>query len=155
MHRYLATLLAAAAVALLAASAGQATPPSSGTGTIVIASDTTTNVRQADGNTFITQSETGVLTGVLSGPYTLERTITVFADGATSIHATATCACTVAGRTGILTDTVNGRGAAGEPIVAQLTITGATGGLDGLHGEGTVVAGGAGITYTLSYHFDP
>jgi hypothetical protein len=155
MHRSLATFFAAAAVALLAATAAQATPPAHGTGAIVIASDTTTNVKQAGGTTFITQSETGTLTGVLSGAYTLERTITVFADGATSIHATATCACTVAGRTGVLTDTVNGRGAAGEPIVAQLTITSSSGGLEGLHGEGTVTAGASEITYSLQYHFDP
>jgi hypothetical protein len=157
MRTYALSLLAAAAVAVCAVGAATATSPADGSGTIVIGTDVTTNVRHADGNTFLTQTETGVLTGTLSGPYTLERTITLFSNGSVSIHADATCTCTVDGKTGTTTAVVNGRGKAGEPAVDHLTITGATDGLAGFHAQGTIVAepGGGPITYTLRYHFDP
>jgi hypothetical protein len=59
--------------------------------------------------------------------------------------------------TGTATEVVNGQGKADEPLVAHLTITGASGGLVGLHGEATIVGqpNNGPIAYTIRYHFDP
>jgi len=63
-------LLVVAAAAVLAAVPASATPPSSVSDTFTVVAFTTTDIRTANGNTFITGTRTAVISGTFTGTAT-------------------------------------------------------------------------------------
>lgn len=123
-----------------------------GNGTIV-------SVEHAAGNTIITATEVQPITGALDGVRVAEG-ITIFhADGTFEAHDTGTFTGTVGGRTGtlVISGASSGVGNAGTGIIVG---HGGTGGLTGLHLEGTfqpVITGptSAEGPIQVQYHFEP
>lgn len=98
------------------------------------------SVRQADGNTIVTATEVQTLTGVLAGTFTAHDTGTI--DGRTG-------SITISGAS-------SGTGTTGT---GQIVGDGGTGGLAGLHLQGTfqpviTSATTAEGSYSIQFHFD-
>lgn len=140
-------------LALLEASA-TATPPTSASGSFV-ATQIPTNVRTADGNTFITTDLTESITGTYNGAIVGESHLVLHADGSGDLHGEFVCTCTIAGQgSGALTFRFAGTGAGGT-FEGQYRIVASSGGLAGTHGLGRFSVTGSAGTYSGSQHYEP
>jgi hypothetical protein len=161
MHRRTYTLLAS--VLLLApiswlgfAAPAAASPPQVATGTFTTLSDLLTPFRIADGNIFPDEVLSLAYAGDLTGMATDTDTLVVHSDGSYEGHGTEVgTSVTLGGRTGGFTAAFVFRGS-GVPYSGTLIFTGGTGGLAGLHGEGTFQGDAFGNqTYSYRYWFAP
>jgi hypothetical protein len=140
---------------LLPAGANASTLPA-GSGSFT-ATGQVISIRQADGNTIVTATEVQSLTGVLTGTRVASGTMTFHPDGTFTAHDSGTFTGTVDGRTGsiVISGASSGTGNSGS---GQLVGDRGTGGLAGLHLEGTfqpVITGPttAEGTYSVQFHF--
>src|SRR6476620_8811234 len=124
------TGVAAAAIAATAAAA----PPTAASGTIANVAATFNSVRQAGGNLIIELSATAAYTGTFTGTSTLNGILVIHADGSANFHGVEKFTGTVNGVA--VTDTLHPTGHNEADLVVHetRTVTGATGGLAGLHG---------------------
>ncbi len=137
-------------LALVLTAPALATQPTTGTGFFFpVADPVITDIKTANGNTFITQIVVYNLTGVIEGVYIQEERIKVDANGLAIVQASGNCdPCMVGGQTGTAEIRVIGK----KDGTGQFTIVGGTGGLANLHGHGTFNS----LTgeFAFSYHFD-
>ena len=122
----------------------------SGTFTFVLTSSS--HIGTAGGDSFDLQVSSITSVGGVTGVATDTQTVVTRADGSINADGTEVCSsCTIGGRTGSyiaaysLTVSVSG------VVAGHLTFTTGSGGLAGLHGEGTFTAG----TYSYNYRFAP
>jgi hypothetical protein len=139
--RRLLTLLLAAGATLVVVQPAAASTPTAAAGTFFfVAAPVPSNFRTADGNTFVTLFfPAGVLTGDFTGTFTEQLQVVTHSDGSQNVHGNATCTCAVAGRTGVLVfDNITGTTNPSGVGNAHFVLSG-SGGLAGLHGQGTAV----------------
>jgi hypothetical protein len=155
--RRLGALLAAVLLSLGLAQPVGASTPVVGTGTITVTpgSFQVTSAHQADGNTIITYTDAGFFSGAISGAYTETGTVITHADGSQNIRGDDACTCTVLGRTGAYEDSFWATGSAATGFASGSVVVSGSGGLAGLHGEGTFQGTFALTTYSAKLHFDP
>ncbi len=151
-------------IALLMLTPAHATPPTTLTGTAKTLTFVTTETRTADGNTFLSATITGVLSGGLEGTDVGTNDIIILSSGQVILRADVTFTGTVNGSgpgtasiTSIAQGTMVSGGGGDVAFQGQFVIGNGTGGLAGLHGEGTVQhsPGSVGSTYSVLVHFDP
>jgi hypothetical protein len=149
--------LAISAVAGVVTVTAAATPPSAISGTGTVTTTTATVIRVTDGNTFLAGHDTGAIAGSFAGTWETDYTIIVHSSGLVHVvHGTFTCTCAVAGRSGSFTIRFEGPLSRSGVLELHGPITGATGGLAGLHSNVTVDAVfGVGFTYSGTAHFAP
>jgi hypothetical protein len=98
-----------------------------------------------------------VVTGDITGNFTEQLHFVTHPDGSQNLQGNATCACAVGGRTGTLVfDNIAGTTNTSGVSEAHFVLSG-SGGLAGLHGQGTAVVsptpqGPFGV-YTAQYSF--
>jgi hypothetical protein len=150
------TFLGMVLAALLLTQPALATTPSEGSGTFTFAATPTSPPRTAGGNTFLTLTGTEAISGAITGAATVDFTQVIHSSGESNSNGLITCACVVGGRSGMAVFRFEGSGAfrAADPFAGQFVVLSASGGLSGLHGEGTFSAIGGGGTYTFRWHFD-
>jgi len=152
-------LVTFALFAVLALGAGSATasPPANATGSFTILTDTFTPIRTAGCVSFANEAATLVYTsGPLTGPAADTDLSITYCDGSfAGVHGIEVCsACTLDGRTGDFTAEFVYSGS-GTNASGSFTVLSATGGLAGLHLQGTFLDFANGNTYSYNYHFDP
>lgn len=155
------TLLLATGAAVVAVQPAAASTPIPVAGTFFfIAAPVTSDFRTADGNAFVTLFfPAGVVTGDITGSFSEQLHVVTHADGSQNVQGNATCTCAVGGRTGTLVfDNIAGTANASGVSEANFVLSG-SGGLAGLHGQGTAIVsptprGPLGV-YTAQYSFDP
>ena len=126
----------AAALALLPATTASAAP-NLATGGFVFVSDTQIPTAFPGGNVVLSEQSVLQYSGDLSGIAYDTDTFVVHADGSFQGWGTEVCSpCSLGRHAGTFTSTFTFRGA-GDSYIGRETITGATGGLAGLHGSGT------------------
>jgi len=136
-----------------AQSAAASGPPESSSGTFgPTGAPAAVSVRTADGNTFRTvTARPGRFTGTFTGAYSEDLRLVFHADGSFNFAAELTCQCTVDGKTGTMTIRLDGTGSPAA-FDAHYRIIAATGGLEGLQGQGTL-SGPVPSTYSGEHHF--
>jgi len=153
------TLLGAAmaVAALLVGSPASGSTPVAFKGTFQNISVVTTDFRQADGNTFISQTVQVVYAGDLSGQVVEQIDLVIHPNGSLNFKGVDVCACTLAGRSGTVVSPFSGTGDASGAASGRFTLKGATGGLANLHGVGTFQSstGGSSGPFSGVYHLDP
>jgi hypothetical protein len=143
---------------LLLTPLASASTPTTGSGRFT-STATNISVSQADGNTIVTATETQILSGFFRGARVAEGVEVIHPDGTFNAHDTGTFTGTAAGRSGtvVITGSSTGVGDSGSgQLVAEL----GTGGLAGLHAQGTFQPTITGPTttagtYSVQFHFDP
>lgn len=151
----------AAACAAVLTPAAAASKRVTATGSFTILTDNFTPIRTADGNTFAAETATLVYTsGALTGPAVDTDTSITYKDGSfKGVHGVEVCTgCTLAGRTGDFTAVFTYAGvptATGFKYSGPFTVISATGGLAGLHLQGTFQGNEVGNTYSYHYSFGP
>ncbi len=157
MHKRLIVVLAAMVVSFAFPFVAFASPPVHTTFSGTLLSHTQTPIRSADGNLTFSAVDVVAFTGSVTGTATDTYTLTVHPDGSITGHGIETCAaCTIGGRTGSYTENFSFTATANFATFAgQFAITSGSGGLDGLHGEGTFQGAGFSETINLNYHFEP
>ena len=98
----------AAFVVLLSPTAASATEPQIARGTFDFAVVAVTSVHPADGNLLITQTLRGSFAGDASGSVDEVEQLVVHPTGEVEFRGTDVCSCTVAARSGTLTDRFEG-----------------------------------------------
>lgn len=146
--------LALAAVTAAAAAPAAATPPSSVTGTFAAVTVTPTSSRTADGNTFIRLLRTGVIAGTFTGTTIDTLTLVMHSNGTTSIRGEGTCVCTVGGLSGTFDYRFEGSGAFPTSASGQFVVGDGTGGLEGLHAQGSFSGDFFVANLDGQFHFD-
>jgi hypothetical protein len=152
MHKLLFLVVTAAAA--LAATPASATPPSPAPGTFAVVSATTTNVRMADGNTFITVSRTALISGTFTGTATDTVLLVMHSNGTTSARGAGTCVCSIEGRAGTFDYRFQGSGTFPTSLSGRYVVGHGTGGLEGIHAEGPFSGTFFAATLGGQYHFD-
>jgi hypothetical protein len=146
--------VAVASASLLAVPAS-ATPPSTSTGTFAVVTATTTDVRTAGGNTFVTVARTALISGTFNGTAVDTIKLVMHANGTTSVHGDGTCACSIGARAGTFDYSFRGSGTFPDVLSGTYVVGHGTAGLEGLHAEGPF----AGTFFVASlggqHHFDP
>jgi hypothetical protein len=138
----------------LLAQVAVATPPTEASGGFVSV-QTVTDVRTADGNTFLTTRDTQVVSGTYSGTTAGESHIILHADGSGNAHGEFVCTCTIAGLgSGTLELKYVGI-ISGANFEGQYRVVGSSGALAGTHGVGRFKAVGVVGTYSGSHHSHP
>ncbi len=152
-----APIMAFAAAVLAVTAPASATTGTAFSSTFQNTSSVTTSFRQADGNTFISQTVQVVYAGDLSGPVVEYIDIVVHPDGSLNAKGEDVCACTLAGtgRSGTIGLAFSATGDATGFVSGRFVFTGGTGGLAGMHGVGTFEANGSSGPFSGSYHFEP
>ena len=148
----------AASVVLLSPTAASASEPQIAHGTFDFAVVAVTSAHQADGNLLITQTLRGSFAGDASGSVDEVEQLVVHPTGEVELRGTDVCSCTVAGRSGTLTDRFEGQVAADGQLRGTVRSISSNGGLTGLHFEGDIAGPTTGPnagTYTIRLHFDP
>jgi Protein of unknown function (DUF3224) len=145
--------LVAAAIAAGAAPAS-ASPPSPVAGTFAVVTATTTDVRTADGNTFITVIRTAALSGTFTGTSTDTVRIVMHSNGTTSANGVGTCVCSIEGRTGTFDYRFRGSGTFPTSLSGRYVVGHGTAGLEGLHAEGPFSGTFLVAQVGGRYHFD-
>jgi hypothetical protein len=157
MHRFISVV---AGIGLLLATNGVALagPPAAASGTFAVSAITHFALRPAGAATFIEQRTEGVVWGTLSGTFEDELQAVVTPSGLVIAQGTMTCACTIDGKSGMLTLVQVSRG----PLEAQTfegkaIITGGSGAVSGYRGvldlHGTVDPNGlATMQYSGQVH---
>jgi hypothetical protein len=152
--RKLLFLFVVVAAAALTAVPASATPPSPVTGTFAVTSAITTSVRTADGNTFITVQRTALISGTFTGTATDTVLLVMHSNGTTSARGEGTCVCTVGALAGTFDYHFQGSGTFPTSLSGQFVVGHGTGGLEGLHAQGSF----SGTFFVASldgqYHFD-
>jgi len=147
-----------AVAALLVGSPGSASTHAAFNGTFQNTSAVITDFRQADGNTFISQTVQVVYAGGLSGSVVEQIDLVIHPDGSLNFNGVDVCVCTLAGtgRSGTIVFPFSGTGDATGAATGRFTIKG-TGSLANLHGVGTFQSsnGGSSGGFSGVYHFDP
>jgi len=94
-----------------------------------------TSFRQADGNTFITQSVQVNYYGDIYGPVVSQTYLVIHPDGTLTGHGTDVCSCTVAstGASGTITVPWVVKGDVGGNVIVRIWTREGTGGLENLH----------------------
>lgn len=143
---------------LLLAQVANASTPATGSGSFT-STATNISVRQADGDTIITATETQILTGFFNGTPVAEGVQVIHPDGTFNAHDTGTFTGTADGKSGTVVITGSSSGA-GDSGTGQLVAELGTGELAGLHAQGTfqpTITGPttAAGTYSVQFHFDP
>ena len=142
----------------IGATSATATPPATATGSFPILTDTFTPVRlqKAGCVSYYNENATLVYSGDLTGPATDTDTAIVYCDGSfAGVNGIEVCsACTLDGRTGDFTAAFHYAGS-GVNYSGTLVVLHASGGLTGLHLQGTFQGDAGGNTYSYSYHFAP
>ena len=135
-------------------SAAASGPPESSSGTFgPTGAPAAVAVRTADGNTILTvTARPGRFTGTFTGAYSENLRIVRHADGSFNFAAEVTCLCTVDGMTGTMTIKLDGTGTPTGSFDAHYRIIAASGGLEGLQGQGTL-SGPTPSTYSGEHHF--
>ncbi len=154
----LALLMCFSAASLAFVTAAGATPPTPASGNETFTSLTPTLLRVADGNSYFANSATGTITGTITGTWTAEFMTLIYPSGEfIASDGTFVCTCSVAGHSGTFTTRFEGKGAVGPlpTLSVQFEAIAATGGLEGLHLNGTGEQVGATVTYSATFHFDP
>ena len=146
-----------AVAALLVGSPGSASTHAAFNGTFQNTSAVITDFRQADGNTFISETVHVVYAGDLSGSVVEQIDLVIHPNGSLNFNGVDVCACTLAGRSGTVVFPFSGTGDASGASGGRFTIKGATGALADLHGVGTFQSsnGGSSGSFSGDYHFDP
>jgi hypothetical protein len=152
MHR-LFFLLVTGAVAALAAPAA-ATPPSPVAGDFAVVSFTPTSTRTAGGNTFITGVRVAAISGTFTGTATDTVHLVMHRNGTTSIRGSGTCICTIQGRSGTFDYRFEGGGTFPTSASGQFVVGHGTGGLEGVHAQGSFSGDFFVATLEGQYHFD-
>ncbi len=108
------------------------------------------------GYTVYTDNLDGVITGTIQSPkFIFIRTLIIHSNGEFDITGQITGTATIFGRSGGFTQRITGTGTPMKAIHGQWVIMNGTGGLEGLHGEGTFsgIAGQA-SDYAGRIYFD-
>ena len=151
-------LLSLIATSLAFATAAGATPPAPASGDETFTSLTPTLLRVADGNSVVANAATGTITGTITGTWIADFTTVIRPSGEfVASDGTFVCTCSVAGRSGTFTTRFEGKGAVGPvpTLSVHFETIAATGGLTGLHLNGSGEQVGATVTYSATFHFDP
>jgi uncharacterized protein DUF3224 len=150
---------ALAAAALVVAAPGSARTSTAFAGSFQGVSSVITGFRQADGNTFISQTVQVVYAGDLSGPVVEQIDVVIHPDGTFNFKGVDVCTCTLAGTglSGTIALPFAGAGDASGSAIGHFTIGDGTGGLANMHGVGTFESSDGGLSGPFSgvYHFDP
>src|SRR5207253_4747969 len=148
---------AMAMAALLVGSPGSASTHVAFNGTFQNGSVVLTDFRQADGNTFISQTVQVVYAGDLSGSVVEQIDLVIHPNGSLNFNGVDVCACTLGGRSGTIVLPFSGTGDASGAASGRFTITGATGGLANLHVVGTFQSsnGAPSGSFSAVYPFSP
>jgi hypothetical protein len=145
---------ALAGASLLVVTPASATTPVGFTGSFQDTSSAVTAFRQADGNTFISQTVSVLYAGDLAGTVVEHIELIIHPDGTLNFMGADVCTCTLAGTglSGTIVLPFTGTGAGG----GQFTIGEGTGGLANMHGVGTFTSSNGGVSGPFSgiYHFD-
>ena len=154
--RVIRTVVSSTAV-VVAALAGcappaAASPSAVASGSYTFVQTSQTHIRTAGGDSFdllvFSVTSVGGLTGVATDTFTAAT----HADGSVDAHGTEVCSsCTIGGRTGSYIAAFSLTGSAAGVLAGHLTFTSGSGGLAGLHGEGTFTVD----TYSYNYRFAP
>jgi hypothetical protein len=151
VSKAIAILAALVAMTSIVASSAGASQPVTAVGSFSFLTDTLTPIRSAGCNNFFTEDSTVLNTGGVSGVTTGSGVLVVHCDGTIEGKGTEVCsACTIDGKTGDFTDAYTVK-ISGATVSGTVVVLSATGGLAGLHLQGTFGAG----TYSYNYHFDP
>ncbi len=135
-----------------------AAEPQLAQGTFDLAVVAVTSVRSADGNLLITETLRGHLTGDAAGPVDELEQLVVHDTGVVEFKGIDFCSCTVAGRSGVLVFSFDGRVAANGQLTGSVRSISSSGGLAGLHFEGSLAGPTTGPnagTYAVRLHFGP
>lgn len=154
----LAALLAGAMTTGVAAgTASAATTPTAFSATFSSCCVVLVSFRQADGNTFLSVTDSVTFAGDLAGSSAEQINIVIHSDGSIEFHGSDVCACTVAGRSGTIVTPFSGNGAPNGSTIGYVSIGDGTGGLANLHGTATFRSSNGGTSGTFSgvYRFDP
>lgn len=147
--------VAAAAAALAFAQPVWADPavPASGS-FFFVSAPTTTVLHASQGNTLVRLDfPAAVIAGDIRGTFSESLLIRTHPTGEQNVSGSATCACTVDGRTGTLFFDFVGKATAGGASEAHFVLSG-EGGLADLRGTGTALVSPAFVgTYTAEYQF--
>jgi hypothetical protein len=144
----------AVVVAALAGCAPPAAATSSAvaSGSYTFAQTSSTHIRTAGGDSFDLQVFSLTSVGGVTGIATDTLTTATHADGSLNATGTEVCSsCAIGGRTGSYIAAVSLTVSVAGVIAGHLTFTSGSGGLAGLHGEGTFTAD----TYSYNYRFAP
>jgi hypothetical protein len=155
MRKLLFLLGVATASGTLMAVPASATPPTPGPGTFAVVTATTTDVRTAGGNTFITVERTAALTGTFTGTATDTVMLVMHSNGTTSARGEGTCVCTIGARAGTFDYHFQGSGTFPTTLSGRYVVRHGEGGLEGLHAEGPFSGTFFAATLGGQYHFDP
>jgi len=151
VSKAIAIFAALVAMTSTVASSAGASQPATAVGSFSFLTDTLTPIRSAGCNNFFTEDFTVLNTGGVSGVTTGSGVLVVHCDGTIEGKGTEVCsACTIDGKTGDFTDAYTVK-ISGATVSGTVVVLSATGGLAGLHLQGTFGAG----TYSYNYHFDP
>jgi hypothetical protein len=146
--------LVVAVVVVVAAAPAAATPPSPVTGEFAVVTATPTSSRTANGNTFVTVARTAVISGTFSGTTTDTVTLVMHSNGTTSLRGEGTCICTVGGLSGTFDYRFEGAGTFPTSASGQFVVGHGTGGLEGLHAQGSFSGNFSVASLEGQYHFD-
>jgi len=149
--------LASSGAIVVALLAGWATPAAASqsavaAGTYIFEPTSITHFRTAGGNSFDRLVATVTSVGGVTGIATDTETDVTHADGSINAHGTAVCdSCTIGGRAGSYVAVYSLTVSVAGVVDGHLTFTSGSGGLAGLHGEGTFTID----AYSYNYHFGP
>jgi hypothetical protein len=147
-------LLVLSLAAVSTAAPVSATPPKQSEGTFALVSSTTTSVRSANGNTFLTVTRVASLTGTFTGTATDTVVVVMHSNGTTSIRGEGVCTCTVESRTGTFEYRFRGSGTFPTFVSGRYVVMHGAGALEGLHGVGSFEGTFAAAALEGTYHFD-
>lgn len=119
----------------------------------MILNTTTTNTLHEGQNTIYTYTQQAEDFGGVTGTYTDEETLTLHLDNTGTFSGTATCTCTIGGKSGTYMYSFNGTSQPDGSYQGQYTIIQGTGDLANLRGQGEFQGKGNQGTYSGQYHF--
>ena len=127
-----------------------ATPSAVASGSYTFVQTSSTHIRTAGGDSFDLQVFSLTSVGGVTGVATDTQTAVTHADGSINANGTEVCgSCTIGGRTGSYIAAYSVSMSVSGVVAGHLTFTSGSGGLAGLHGEGTFTAD----AYSYNYRF--
>ena len=154
--RVIRTIVSSTTVVVVAlagcASPASASPQAVASGSFTSVQTSKTHIRTAGGDSFDLLVESVTSVGGLTGVATDTFTAATHAGGSWNADGSEVCSsCTIGGRTGSYIAAFSLTVSVAGVLAGHLTFTSGSGGLAGLHGEGTFAAG----TYSYNYRFAP
>ena len=154
--RVIRTIVSSTTVVVVAlagcASPASASPQAVASGSFTSVQTSKTHIRTAGGDSFDLLVESVTSVGGLTGVATDTFTAATHAGGSWNADGSEVCSsCTIGGRTGSYIAAFSLTVSVAGVLAGHLTFTSGSGGLAGLHGEGTFGAG----TYSYKYRFAP